>query len=85
MNSLYTFVPPKDAIRALTERISTQREVSVSLTPGHITAILDVILHNTFTFNGQVYIQTNGLPMGSSISSLLAITFLNRLEHGPFM
>jgi hypothetical protein len=33
-----------------------------------------------FSFNGQVFRQKEGLPMGSSISGILAILFMDRLE-----
>ena len=33
-----------------------------------------------FSFNGQVYRQKEGLPMGSNISAILAILFMDRLE-----
>ena len=33
-----------------------------------------------FSFNGEVFRQKEGLPMGSSISGILAIVFMDRLE-----
>ena len=84
VNALYTSVPANEAIQAVVEQLSNQRGVTPPLRTQHITAILEVILSNTyFTFNNHTYKQVSGLPMGSSISSLLAITFMNRLENGP--
>ena len=83
VNTLYTSVPAQEAIQALLEHIDNQRIV-LPLTSRHISAILEVILKNTFfTFNDRTYKQVSGLPMGSSISGLLAITFMSRLENGP--
>jgi len=33
-----------------------------------------------FSFNGQVFCQKEGPPMGSSISGILAILFMDKLE-----
>ena len=33
-----------------------------------------------FSFNGQVFRQKDGLPMGSSISGIMAILFMDKLE-----
>ena len=33
-----------------------------------------------FSFNGQVFRQKEGLPMGSNISAILAILFMDKLE-----
>ena len=83
VNALYTSVPPGEAIQAVLDHIDNEH-VSLPLNSRHIAAILEVILNNTFfTFNDQTYRQVSGLPMGSSISGLLAITFMNRLENGP--
>lgn len=84
VNALYTSVPPDEAIQAVLDHMDKERDMALPLNSHHIATILKVILNNTFfTFNGQVYRQVSGLPMGSSISGLLAITFMNRLESGP--
>ena len=84
VNALYTSVPPRDAIQALLDHLSSHPDIVLPINPRHIVPILEVIFANTyFTFNKQNYKQVSGLPMGSSISGLLAITFMNRLENGP--
>ena len=46
-----------------------------------MTDLLTVTLNNMyFSFNGQVFHQKEGLPMGSSISGILAILFMDNLE-----
>ncbi|MGR0202271.1 hypothetical protein, partial [Klebsiella pneumoniae] len=35
-------------------------------------------------FNGQFYLQSEGLPIGSCISPILAEIFLDSLEHKIF-
>ena len=84
VNALYTSVPPSDAIQAILDHLSSHRDIVLPIKPRHIVPILEVILANTyFVFNEQTYRQVSGLPMGSSISGILAITFMNRLENGP--
>ena len=83
VNALYTSVPPAEAIRVVLDHINSER-IPLPLDPRHIATILEVVLNNTyFTFNGQTYKQIGGLSMGSSVSGLLAITFMSRLENGP--
>ena len=46
-----------------------------------IIDLLTVTLNNMyFSFNGQVFRQKEGLPMGCNISGILAILFMDRLE-----
>lgn len=43
--------------------------------------LLNATLHNMcFTFENCIFRQTEGLPMGSSISGILAILFTDKLE-----
>ena len=47
----------------------------------YITDLLTVTLNNMyFSLNGQVFHQKEGLPMDSSISGILAILFMDKLE-----
>ena len=46
-----------------------------------VSDLLQVTLNNMyFSFRDQVFRQREGLPMGSSISSILAILFMDKLE-----
>ena len=43
--------------------------------------LLQVVLTNTyFTFDEVIYQQTHGLAMGSSVSAILAILYMNHVE-----
>ena len=78
--SLYTSVPPKDAINVLTEKL-TESKLNLPLSPKQIDAILTVIFQNTFfRFDDKIYRQKSGLPMGNSTSAILAILYMDRLE-----
>ena len=78
--ALYTSVPVNEAIDvAVSYFPSTNRP----LTKDNIRDLLTVLLCNTyFHFNTQIFQQTEGLPMGSSLSGILAILFIDRLKPG---
>ena len=76
--TLYTSIPIQEAITNATDRI---HGLIFHLAKQEIMDLLTVTLSNMyFSFNGQVYRQKEGLPMGSNISAILAILFMDRLE-----
>ena len=76
--SLYTTIPIQEAITNATDRI--QNPV-LHLSKQDVSDLLQVTLNNMyFSFRDQVFRQREGLPMGSSISSILAILFMDKLE-----
>ena len=84
--SLYTSVPQREAIEVMKRRIEQEKICLFGLTSNHIEALMEVILSNTyFTFEGEVYEQRAGLPMGNSISGIMAIVFMDSLERRALM
>ena len=78
MVSLYTIIPIQEATINITDRI---QDPILHLSKQDISDILQVMLNNMyFYFRDQVFYQSEGLPMGSSISGILAIIFMDRLE-----
>ena len=76
--SLYTSIPIQEAITNATDRIHSP---IFHLDKQDIKDLLTVTLSNMyFSFNGQVFRQKEGLPMGSNISAILAILFMDKLE-----
>ena len=76
--SLYTSIPVQEAITNATDRI--QKPI-LHLSKQDTTDLLTVTLNNMyFSFQSQVFRQKEGLPMGSSISGILAILFMDKLE-----
>ena len=75
---LYSSIPIQEAITNATDRIHTP---ILHLAKQDIIDLLTVTLNNIyFSFNGQVFRQKEGLRMGCSISGILAILFMDRLE-----
>ena len=78
--ALYTSVPAYEAIDVAVDSLPT---FSGPLNKGDIKELLTVLLRNTyFHFGTRIFLQIEGLPMGSSLSGMLAILFMNRLERG---
>nr|VZI21820.1 unnamed protein product [Spirometra erinaceieuropaei] len=50
----------------------------------HVMELLDYCLRTYFTFNGQIYEQIQGTPMGSPISGYLAEAVMQELEARVF-
>jgi len=76
--SLYISIPIQEAITNAIERIQNP---ILHLSKQDITDLLTLMLNNMyFSFNRQVFRQKEGLPMGSSISGILAILFMDTLE-----
>ena len=76
--SLYTSIPIQEAITNATDRIHNP---IFHLAKQDIMDLLTVTPNNMdFSFNGQVFRQKEGLPMGSNMSAILAILFMDRLE-----
>jgi len=79
VTALYTSVPINEAIDNVSNRIISPIQ---TLTKEDIKALLTVILQNTyFQYDSCIYLQVEGLPMGSCICSTLAILFMNQLER----
>ena len=63
-------------------RIYTNHELTTSLTKKEMKDILLLCTNNVhFVFNGQIYIQVDGIAMGSPLAPLLADIFMIELER----
>ena len=76
--SLYFSITIQEAITNAVDRIQNP---ILHLSKQDIADLLTVTLNDMyFSFNGQVFCQKEGLPIGSSISGILAILFMDKLE-----
>ena len=79
--ALYTSIPTQDAIDDISAKLHDDPNICKPFKPQNIIDLLLTILSNTyFEYKGQVYRQISGLPMGSNISGLIAISFMGTLE-----
>nr|VZI31581.1 unnamed protein product [Spirometra erinaceieuropaei] len=83
--SLFTSIPPALAIDTIDSFFREKYDETVQqLKRAHIIELLELCLKTFFTFNGQVYEQKKGTPMGSPLSGLIAEAVLQRLEQQVF-
>ena len=82
VNSLFLNVPLETTIDIILRRIYTNHELTTSLTKKEMKELLLLCTKNVhFTFNGQIYIQVDGVAMGSPLAPLLADIFMIELER----
>ena len=82
VKSLFTNVPLETTIDIILRRIYTNHELTTSLTKKEMKELLLLCTKNVhFTFNQQIYIQVDGVAMGSPVVPLLADTFMIELER----
>lgn len=82
VKALYTSVPPKDAIQIAKEKFEEEMKNKLPFQGDQVSEILTVILENTyFRFKENIFKQTTGLPMGNSVSPILAILYMDRIER----
>ncbi|BHF83967.1 hypothetical protein SprV_0902711600 [Sparganum proliferum] len=83
--SLFTSIPQHLAVETLQTLLEEQYdETDKKLKIKHLIDLLKHCLKTFFTFNGAVYEQVKGTPMGSPLSSLIAEAVLQRLEALAF-
>ena len=78
---LFTNVPLETTIDIILRRIYTNHELT-TLTKREMKELLLLCTKNVhFTFNGQIYIQIDGVAMGSPQAPLLTDIFMIELER----
>ncbi len=79
--SLYTSIPQTAAVDNIKNMMVENNYSFYGLNEADVEELLNVVISNNyFVFNKKVYKQVHGLAMGSSVSAILAILFMNRIE-----
>ena len=80
--SLYTSIPTTDAIEVIEDKLRSEFKEPLPFDPEQIAEMLHVITQNTFfCYKQSIFKQQSGLPMGNSVSAILAILFMDKLER----
>ncbi|BHF60548.1 Acyl-CoA synthetase member 2 mitochondrial [Sparganum proliferum] len=85
VTSLFTSIPQDLAIETVSELLERQYdETDESAKRRHLVQLLKFCLKTYFTFEGTMYEQIKGTPMGSSLSGFIAEAVLQKLESLVF-
>ncbi|BHF58908.1 hypothetical protein SprV_0100186300 [Sparganum proliferum] len=83
--SLFTSIPKELAMEVINDLLDRKYdEEGNSFKWKHVMELLDYCLRTYFTFNGQIYEQIQGTPMGSPISGYLTEAVMQELEARVF-
>ncbi len=79
---LYTNILTKEALSVARSTLATHRPNGQAPTNTELLRLLALVLKcNNFEFNGDHYLQTNGVAMGSKVSPTVANLVMGNFEH----
>ena len=84
VESLFTNVPIEETVQAAFHRLNNDPSLPdrTALTPTQIADLLNFVLRSTyFKYNGALYEQQDGAPMGSPISAVIADLYMEAFEE----
>ena len=82
VKSLFTLVPLEHTIDIIIKRISEKHEITTAFTKHEMKKLLTICTKNVhFHFNNNIYIQIDGVAMGSPLGPVLANIFMVKLEN----
>eukprot|EP00061_Rhincodon_typus_P002302 g17137.t1 len=83
IQSLYTFIPHADGLKALNFFLSHRPNQSPSTdTLIHLTEL--ILTLNNFSFNSSHFLQTKGVAMGTRMDAIYACLFVGYVEQSLF-
>ena len=82
VKSLFTNVPLDETIEIILNRIYDKNEISTDIRKSEIKELLNLCIKSVhFTFDGNIYVQNDGVAMGSPLRPVLANIFMVELER----
>ena len=82
VKSLFTNVPLDETIEIILNRIYDKNEISTDIRKSEIKELLNLCIKSVhFTFDGNLYVQNDGVAMGSPLRPVLANIFIVELER----
>ena len=79
--SLFTNVPLKRTLNLILDRVYKDKQIETTMKKATLKKLLlDTCTKTAFSFNGQLYEQTDGVSMGGSLGPLLANIIMVELE-----
>ena len=82
VKSLFTSVPLTETIDIILDRVYNCKEISTVLTKNEMKKLLTLCTKSVyFTLNNEIYVQNDGVAMGSPLGPILANVFMMELEN----
>ena len=82
VKSLFTSVPLTEKIDIILDRVYNCEEISTVLAKTEMKKLLILCTKNVhFTLNNEIYVQNDGVAMGSPLGLILANVFTVELEN----
>ena len=79
--SLFTNVPLKRTLNLILDKVYKDKQIQTTIKKATLKKLLlDTCTKTAFSFNGQLYEQTDGVSMGGSLGPLLANIIMVELE-----
>ena len=83
--NMYTNIPVEETIKIVEEYLIRSKVYNLLVIDDIIRFLRVVLRQNYFSFNGEVFLQKEGLAMGSPLSGLLANIYMNHFERKYIM
>ena len=82
VKSLFTYVPLDGRIEIIFNRVYKKNEISTDITKNEMKELLNLSIKSIhFIFNGNIYVQNDGVAMGSLLGPVLAKIFMIELKR----
>ena len=79
---LFTSVPLTETIDIILDRAYNRKKISTVLTKNEMKKLLTLCTKSVhFTLNNEIYVQNDGVAMGSPLGPILANVFMVELEN----
>ena len=86
VKSLFTNVPLDQTIEIILNIVYKKNEISTDMTKSEMKELLNLCTKSVhFTFDGNIYVQNDGVAMGSPSGPVLANIFLVELERSVIL
>ena len=77
VKALFTSIPLTETIDIILDRNYNRKEISTALTKNEMKKLLTLCTKNVhFTLNNEIYVQNDGVAMGSRLGPILANVFM---------
>ena len=82
VKSLITPLPLTETVDVILHRVCNRKEISTVLTKNETKKLLTLCTKNVhFTQNNEIYVQNDGIAMGSPLGPILANVFMVEIEN----